>query len=266
MGYKYFAVKREDRVAVCTINNPPMNLMNADMVAELLKLADELETDPEVRSVVFTGGVEGIFIMHYDVSELSEGAQALQQIPPAVMALFGPPKELHDTHKAYNKLQFMPKPVIAAINGTATGGGCEMALACDFRFMARVGVIGLPEATVGILPGAGGTQRMTRLIGPAKALEMMLQGKVIDADEAEAIGLIHKALDPDELMPHSLKFARNLAEYSPLSLALIKKCIHEGGQLPLLEGLKLEQDCFWQTMRSEDARRLMKEYLEGGIV
>jgi len=266
MSYKYFAVKREDRVAVCTINNPPRNLMNADMVAELLKLADELEADPEVRSVVFTGGVEGIFITHYDVSELLLASQGLQQVPSPLMAFLGPPKELHDSHKAYNKLQFMPKPIIAALNGTATGGGCEMALACDFRFMARVGVIGLPEATVGILPGAGGTQRMTRLIGPAKALEMILQGRVIDADEAESIGLIHKALDPGELMPYSLKFARTLAEFPPVSLALIKKCIHEGGQLPLLEGLKLEQDCFWQTMRSEDARRLMKEYLEGGIL
>lgn len=257
MGYKYFAVKREDRVALCTINNPPMNFMNGAMITELIQLADELEADPEVRSVVFTGGVEGIFITHYDVSELSQIGELLQQAEL--------PEELHDTHKAFNKLQFMPKPIIAALNGTAMGGGCEMALACDFRFMARVGVIGLPEATVGILPGAGGTQRMTRLIGSAKALEMILQGKVVDADEAEAIGLVNKALDPNELMPHSLKFARTLAEYPPLSLALIKKCIHEGGQRPLLEGLKLEQDCFWQTMRSEDAQRLMKDYLEGGI-
>lgn len=258
--YRYFKVEKDGRVAVCTFSNPPLNLMNGSMVAELAQLADEVETDPDLRVMVLTGGgVEGVFIMHYDVAELVQASQGLQQAPAFR------PDELHATHQAFNKLQAMSKVVIAALNGTAMGGGCELALACDFRFMARLGVIGLPEAQVGILPGAGGTQRMPRLLGTGKALEMILLGKVVEADEAEAIGLIHKALDPQDLMPHTLEFARILAERPAVSVAMIKKCIHQGSQLPLMDALKLEQDCFLQTMASEDALRLMKDYVEGRL-
>ncbi len=257
--YEFLKVAKDGAVAVCTIVNPPQNFMNARMVQELLRLADEVEADESVRALVLTGGVDGIFITHYDVSELVGASAALQQVESFR------PEELHDTHQAFNKLQSMPKPVIAAVNGIATGGGCELALACDFRFMARVGFIGLPEALVGILPGAGGTQRMARLLGTAKALEMILMGNLVTADEAEAIGLIHKAFDPEELMPGVMAFARTLAERPPVSVAQIKRCIHEGSQLPLLEGLKLEQDCFYETMRSEDALRLMRDYVEGRL-
>jgi enoyl-CoA hydratase/carnithine racemase len=131
--------------------------------------------------------------------------------------------------------------------------------------MARAGFIGLPEVLVGILPGAGGTQRMARLLGTAKALEMILLGRLVTADEAEAVGLVHKAFDPQDLMPGVMAFARTLAEQPPVSVAQVKKCIHEGVQLPLLQALKLEQDCFWETMRSPDALRLMTDYVEGRL-
>jgi len=254
--YEFLKVGRDGPVAVCTIFNPPENLMNSRMVQEFLRLADEVEADEAVRVLILTGGVEGVFIAHYDVSELVAASAILQQAK-------NPPEELHATHQAFNRFQSMPKPVIAALNGVARGGGCELALACDFRFMARGGHIGLPEALVGILPGAGGTQRMARLLGTAKALEMILFGKLLTADEAEAIGLIHKAFDPGELMAGAMAFAHAVASRPPVSVAQIKQCIHEGSQLPLLEGLKLEQACFWETMRSPDALRLMTDYVEG---
>lgn len=254
--YEFLKVARDGPIAVCTISNPPQNLMNSRMVQEFLRLADEVEADETVRVLVLTGGVEGVFIAHYDVSELVAASAVLQQAESL-------PQELHATHQAFNRFQSMPKPVIAAVNGVATGGGCELALACDFRFMARVGYIGLPEALVGILPGAGGTQRMARLLGTAKTLEMILFGKLVSADEAEAIGLIHMAFDPGDLMAGVMAFARALASRPPVSVAQIKRCIHEGAQLPLMEGLKLEQACFWETMRSADALRLMKDYVEG---
>jgi len=257
--YEFLKVTRDGPIAVCTILNPPQNFMNARMVEEFLRLAGEVEANEAVRALVLTGGVEGIFITHYDVSELAAASDQLQQLESFR------PEELHATHQAFNRLQSLPKPVIAAINGVATGGGCELALACDFRFMARAGFIGLPEVLVGILPGAGGTQRMARLLGTAKALEMILMGKLVTADEAEALGLIHKAFDPPDLVPNVMAFARTLAERPPVSVAQIKRCIHEGVQLPLLEGLKLEQDCFFETMRSEDALRLMKDYVEGRL-
>ncbi len=160
-------------------------------------------------------------------------------------------------------LQSMSKPVIAAINGIAMGGGCELTLACDFRYISKGGMIGLPEVRVGILPGAGGTQRMTRLLGTAKALELMLLGNVLSAEDAERVGLVHKAVEPDQLLPATLELANELAARPTLSIALIKRCILEGSALSLVDGLKLEQQAFGETMRSDDASRLMREYNAG---
>ncbi len=254
--YKYIQTRREGAALIATLTNPPRNLLNAPMVAELRALAEAVEGDGDVRALVLTGGVEGIFITHYDVGELSGASDVARE-----RESFGA-GELHGMHQALLALQRLSKPVIAAINGTAMGGGCELALACDFRYMATGGQIGLPEVRVGILPGAGGTQRMTRLLGVAKALELMLLGDVLDAEAAERVGLVHKTVEPERLLPEALVLAGELAKRPPLSLALIKKCVLEGSELPLLDALKLEQDAFWQTMRSDDASRLMRGYLK----
>lgn len=256
--YQYIKTQREEGALVATLVNPPRNFLNAPMVSELQALAEEVDKDSEVRSLIFTGGVEGIFITHYDVGELSEAADA----PPEQGAIGAGP-QLHGMHQALLRLESLSKPVIAAINGVAMGGGCELALACDFRYMAQGGVIGLPEVRVGILPGAGGTQRMTRLLGTAKALELMMLGNVVDADTAGQIGLVHHVVTPDRLMPEVLALARELAQRPPLSVALIKQCIHQGSEMPLPEALRFEQGAFWQTMRSDEAQRLMREYVRG---
>lgn len=252
--FKYIQTRREGPALVATLTNPPRNFLNAPMVAELNALAGALESDKDVRVLVLTGGVEGIFITHYDVGELSTLSDRMQG------AEASPPAELHAMHQALLKLQALPQPVIAAINGTAMGGGCELALACDFRYMAVGGLIGLPEVRVGILPGAGGTQRMTRLLGAARAMELMLLGNVVDAETAERIGLVHRALAPDRLMPEALALADELAKRPPLSVALIKQCVVQGSEMPLMDALHFEQDAFWQTMRSDDALRLMRQY------
>ena len=186
----YIHTRREASTLVATMTNPPRNLLNAPMVAELTTLAAEIEHDEDVRALILTGGADGIFITHYDVGELSGASDVARQ-----RESFGASDELHGMHKLLLALQALPQPVIAAVNGTAMGGGCELALACDFRYMARGYQIGLPEVRVGILPGAGGTQRMTRLLGTAKALELMLLGDTVDADTAERIGLVHRAVD-----------------------------------------------------------------------
>jgi len=216
-----------------------------------------VDTDEGVRVLVLTGGVEGIFITHYDVGELATTSDAARE-----RESIGAGGDLHGMHKLLLKLQDLRVPVIAAINGTAMGGGCELALACDFRYMARGGQIGLPEVRVGILPGAGGTQRMTRLLGIARATELMLLGNTVDADAAERVGLVHRAVDPADLMPQVLALAAELADRPPLSVALIKQCILKGSELPLEEALHFEQDAFWKTMRSDDAGRLMRQYME----
>lgn len=252
---RFLEARIEGATLVCTITNPPQNFLNASIVAELMQLADSVAEDEATRALVLTGGVQGIFITHYDVSELSGTADAARE-----RESFGA-GELHGMHRLLLKLGELRVPVIAAINGTAMGGGCELALACDFRYMARGGQIGLPEVRVGILPGAGGTQRTTRLLGAAKALELMLLGNTLDADAAERVGLVHRACDPDRLMPDVLALAAELASRPPLSIALIKQCVRQGAEMPLIDGLKFEQDAFWQTMRSDDAARLMRGYL-----
>jgi enoyl-CoA hydratase len=159
------------------------------------------------------------------------------------------------------KLQSLPSPVIAAINGTAMGGGCELTLGCDFRYMARGYRIGCPEVRIGLLPGGGGTQRIARLVGTARALELMLRGDTLDADEAERAGLIHHAVDPPDLMPRVLELAQELGSRPPLAIALIKRLVHQGVETPLADALRMEQTAFFDTMRSEDAGRLMRAYL-----
>lgn len=256
-GYQYLDLRREGTTLVCTINNPPQNFLNATIVAELSRLADEIAADEALRVLVITGGVDGIFVTHYDVGELSGASDVARQ-----RESFGAGGELHGMHQVLLKLQRLRVPVIAAINGTAMGGGCELALACDFRYMARHGQIGLPEVRVGILPGAGGTQRMTRLIGVAKAMELMLLGNTLDADTAERVGLVHRAVNPDCLMEDVLALADELGKRPPLSVELIKQCILQGSELPLEDALRFEQAAFWKTMRTEDASRLMRAYLK----
>src|SRR3972149_2607710 len=182
--YRYIETRREGAALVATLLNPPRNFLNQTMGEEIKRLAAEVEADEGVRALVLTGGVEGIFITHYDVRELTAASEIARQ-----RESFGAGPELHGMHKALLALQALPKPVIAAINGIAMGGGCELALACDFRYMAKGGMIGLPEVRVGILPGAGGTQRVARLVGAARALELILLGSVVDADTAARLGL-----------------------------------------------------------------------------
>lgn len=255
--YKFLQVRREGSVLTAAMANPPRNVLNAPMVAELRGLADEIAEDESVRVLVLTGAADGIFITHYDVGELSATSDAARERESV-----GAGDELHGMHQLLLRLQSLPQPVIAAINGTAMGGGCELSLACDFRIMAKRGVIGLPEVRVGILPGAGGTQRMTRLIGIARATELILLGNTVDAETAARIGLVHRAVEPEALMRETMALANELASRPRLSVALIKQCVLQGSELPLIDGLRFEQRAFWQTMRSDDAARLMRGYLK----
>jgi enoyl-CoA hydratase len=257
--YNFLQLRRDGPVLIATMSNPPRNFLNAPMVAELHALADALKDDAEVRALVLTGGVEGIFITHYDVGELTVLSDVSRKRAADAASA---PAELHTMHKLTLKLQALPQPVIAAINGTAMGGGCELAIGCDFRYMSTDGVIGCPEVRVGILPGAGGTQRITRLVGVAKAMELMLLGDAVNAVTAERIGLVHRALPPEELLPEAIALGHELASRPPLSVALIKQCILQGSELPLTEALAFEQEAFFQTIRSDDAARLMRAYLQ----
>jgi len=254
---EYFRVERTDGVAVCAMHNPPMNYLTGPMTQELGQLVVEVASDRSVRSIVFTGGVAGKFITHYSVEEL-----AYLAADPDLYRQRGADGEAA-FHALLSAVQRLPKPVIAAINGDCMGGGFELALACDFR-LAAIGPyqIGLPESRLGILPGGGGTQRLTRLIGAAKALEVMLFGNVYPPDEAARLGLVHRAVPEHDLMGIALDWARQLARQPPKALAMIKRAVHEGGDTDLERGLAIERACFTEVMCSRDARVGMAAYLD----
>jgi enoyl-CoA hydratase len=256
-GKRYLQWGNDGGVYVIRFFNPPTNLMNARMVAELRDTLTWMGKDDRVRVIIFTGAIDNYFIQHYDVGELSTTADAA-----ATNASIGASGELHDTHKLLLEIEALPKPVIAAINGQAHGGGFEFALACDFRIMTNPGSVGLPEVNVGILPGAGGTVRLPRLIGEARAKELIMQGQVADAETAVNYGMVMKAVPPDQLMPEALKLAKRLESLPPQSLAQTKKVIHSSMEMPLRDALKLEEESFWILMRTEEAQRRMKAYVQ----
>lgn len=257
----YYDTETRGPVVIWRFNHPPQNLMTPETDAELTQLVEAFEADDHLRVAILTSALENVFIQHFDVSTLSNWSEMLHAQPAPAQDQQQPPADLAEP-RGLNRIR--RKPVIAAINGMTGGGGCETALKCEFRWMARGALLGLPEIMVGILPGGGGTQRMTRLIGISKALEMMLMGKMVGADEAEAIGLVHRACEPGELLPSAIEFATALAARSPHAVANIMRCIYEGSQMPLREGLALERQLFIDLLRTDAARDLMAAYVGQG--
>src|SRR5579871_3586540 len=232
----FFKVETEGHVQIWTMSNPPMNYMTAAMTQELTQLVGAAEVDENIRAIILTGGIEGKFITHYSVDELAEGAA-----DPAECARTFPALEA-GFHRMLDRIMLMPKVVIAAINGDCMGGGYELALACDFRLAADGAYqIGLPEAVLGILPGGGGTQRLPRLIGRARALEVMLFGNVYAPAEAERMGMVNRVVPPQDLMPLAMGWARTLAKRPPRSISAIKRAVYLGADRDLEAGLYVER-------------------------
>lgn len=257
---QYHIVEKDGPVVIWKFNNPPQNLMNLQTGAEFTELVEELEEDPDLRVGIITSNLPNVFIQHFDVSTiLSEWSS---KTPEELQAEFAKQAENPAPPRGLRRLR--RKPIIAAISGQTAGGGCELTLMCEFRFMSRNASLGCPEVNAGILPGGGGTQRMTRLLGISKAMEMLLLGKVVDADEAERIGLVHRACEPDELMPAVKQFAQELAFRPPMAIGHIMQCIYQGSEMPLPDGLALESRLFFELTQSEDAKRIMGEYVAGG--
>jgi enoyl-CoA hydratase len=274
------------RVLIIWLDHPPRNFMTTRMVAELDELTSALEDDQTIGAVVLTGAIEDVFITHFDVEEIVTGSErfgptisstqaggslraigALKAMPGASSLLERSPAAglvtLQRIHDLFLRMTRLDKVFVAAINGLALGGGCELALACDIRIMARGDHrIGLPEMTLGIIPGAGGTQRLTRILGPAKALELMLEGRALTPSEAEEVGLVHRTVDPEQLLDESLAVAARMARRSPVAVAALKRAVYEGGSRPLEEGLHIERAGFLAASSTPAARRAMRIYAD----
>lgn len=251
-----------ERVLVVRFSNPPHGYMDAQTMPELEPIVARAESDDEVRCVVFTGGLPGVFIRHYSVKELETLSDNLTARGFEVDTATTAPESL--LHQVFRRVQELPKPTIAAINGTAMGGGFEFALCCDIR-IAEDGPysLGLPEINIGILPGAGGTQKLARLVGGPRALEMILRGRTVTPKEAAALGMVHEVADAGLVVQRAMEYAEELTRKSPLAVQHIKELVRTALDTPLNEGLGRERTLFLDVVTSERARTLMHEMNEG---
>lgn len=239
MKFNNFLLTVENKVAVFTINRPELrNAMNVECWQELGRFIDEAETDENIQVIVITGAGDKAFIAGADLKSL--------QTRTGVDVLHGMAQNV------VSKIENCNKPVIAAVNGLAFGGGCEIALACDIRIAAESAMFGLPEASLGILPGCGGTQRLSKLIGFGRAKEVILAGRTLSAQEAVQFGLAYKCVSAEDLMKETLAVAKEMMKKGPLALRLCKKLVSASMSTDQETGMLLELWGLGILMSSED--------------
>jgi len=249
MTYESLIVEREDNVGIITLNRPPANPINGSVLDELDAVLTEWEKDKAVRAIIITGAGDRGFSAGFDVKTAGtpEGEKAVVQ-----------------GQEVFSHIERYPKPVIAAINGYALGGGCELAMSCHLRIMVnfeRV-VIGQAEIDLGIIPGWGGTQRLPRLVGKTRALEMLLLGTRINAPEALRIGLITRMSQPGQVMDDAKELARTLAKKAPIAVQIILDAVTRGIEVTIDQGLKIEREGSRRVEKTKDAREGMTAFIQ----
>ena len=249
-SYETLLFERRGRVGIVTINRPDKrNALNIKTREEGAALLEDLRGDPGIGVVIITGAGDKAFIAGADIAEFA-GRTAMMQ------------RDVMTARSLFNAIDTFPKPIIAMINGYCLGGGCELALACDIRIASETASFGQPEINLGIIPGGGGTQRLTRLVGEGKAMEMILTGEIIDAKDALAIGLVNHVVPAAELQPKTLEIANLIAEKSPVALSLAKEAVKLASRSTLDEGLRREVDLFALCFSTEDKDEGVNAFLE----
>lgn len=244
MGYEMLIYEKSGPIGIVTLNRPDrLNAINVQLVKEMGSLLDELERDENIWVVIVTGG-DKCFSVGVDI----KGER--------------PPDFLHMVNKLFNKIETFRKPLIAAINGYALGGGCELALCCDFRIVSETATIGLPETKIGLMPGGGATYRLPRLVGIGKAKELLYSGSPVNGLEAYRIGLANKVIPPGKVLEEAKKFAETLLESPPTSIRAIKSCIHQGIQVDLVSAIEHVIISVDLLRISEDAQEGRKAFLD----
>ena len=244
-------LKKEQAIATITLNRPQAaNALNKHLLEQLKDTFISLRYDRQVRCIIITGSGEKVFCAGADLKE----RQALpeSEIRHAVSQI----------GQTFSIIETLPQPVIASINGLALGGGMELALACDIRIASTNASFSMPETSLGIIPGAGGTQRLPRLIGIAKAKELIFTGKRMNAIDAEKLGLITKAVSPSELTEETKQLAQSMIRNAPIALAEAKKAIHYGMQTDLQTGLQIEEWCYDVTIPTKDRLEGLRAFSE----
>ncbi len=248
--FKNILVKKDNYVTIVSINRPKaLNALNTELLLELEKVMEELEKDDETRAVIITG--EGkAFVAGADISEMRNFNASLG-------------KKFGETGcRVFFKIENLPKPVIAAVNGFALGGGCELALSCDIRLAGENAKFGQPEVGLGITPGFGGTQRLPRIVGPAKAKELIYTANIIDAKEAEKIGLVNRVVSRETLIDEALNLARRISENAPLAINYSKSAINKGIETDINTGMSIENDLFGLCFATVDQEKGMDAFLK----
>jgi len=239
----------DEQIAVLTFDRPPLNAIDEQMITELAAATLDLTADDKTRVILVRSALDGVFMAGADITEFQR--VTTEGIDRALVA-----------QEVFTRFAELPQPTVAAINGHALGGGLELALACDFRFAARAegALIGLPEVRLGLLPGAGGTQRLTRLVGPARATELIMKGLQLSPEQATEDGIVHFLVEPDELEPQARDYAVRLARQAPIALRGIKRAIRAAASP---EGLAVEGEAFREVLASDDAQTGVAAFLNG---
>jgi len=248
MSYENIAVEKDGAIGIVTLNRPQqLNALSYGLVKELALAMEALDQDPEVRVLVVTGG-EKVFAAGADIKEMADA---------------GPFDERVQGRLAFrDRINKISKPVVAAVSGYALGGGCELALSCDIIVASETARFGQPEINLGTIPGSGGTQRLTRLVGKYRAMEMVLVGEYIDAAEAHRLGLVNKVVPVELLLEEAKAIAGKIAAKPPLAVKFVKESINKALNTPLDEGLEFERKSFYLLFSSEDRKEGMKAFLE----
>jgi enoyl-CoA hydratase/carnithine racemase len=249
LNTKFVNYELDDGLAVVTINNPPVNALSEAVMLDLDVIIDKLSDSSSLQVVIVTGAGEKAFVAGADIKEF-----------PNLNAATG--KEIvHRGQQIFAKLRKLKQPVIAAIHGFALGGGCELALACDIRIASEDARIGLPEVSLGIIPGYGGTQRLPRLIGSGQAMAIICSGEPIKAEEALRIGLVDKVVLTGDDLNEAIAMARKIMSRAPLAVQAAKKAIYHGLELTVDDGIKLEADLFSELCATEDQKEGANAFL-----
>jgi enoyl-CoA hydratase len=248
MAYEFVVSERDGPVGVVTLNRPRQrNALSSALLAELADALEAHDRDDEVRAIVLTGGSE-VFAAGADIKEFA-GRSAAEMLSGNRVSLF-------------DRVRTIKTPVIAAVSGYALGGGCELAMMCDMIVASETARFGQPEINLGLIPGAGGTQRLTRTIGKYKAMEMMLTGSFIDAQEAERRGLVNKVVPAEHVVAEAKALARQVAERSPISTKLAKQAVLKAFEMPLSEAADYERSLFYFLFATEDAHEGIQAFVE----